>query len=293
MSAARRPAPARIRAGCAQRLRVLERDVRREVAVLRLLRALELDRRAGALGRDGGKPCASHARVVRSQSSAATRRRSLRWREPRIIARCAAQFAEVHRDATYGLPRRARHASREPERIDVERPAHAPAGQRRDALRASAEEALHRAAFDRVRQHLPALESRAARQRSPAPARTPRRAIAGPRGGAARLARRARGKRRPLRAAALRQRAAQVRERRKRRRAPLREQRFREALVVVARERARRADAPGNPSARSLRPAGRRARRARPPGTGARPGARSRGNRRCRARCRRPARRPA
>ena len=33
-----------------QRLRVLQRDVRREVAVLRLLRTIELDRRAGALG---------------------------------------------------------------------------------------------------------------------------------------------------------------------------------------------------------------------------------------------------
>ncbi len=36
-----------------QRLRVLERDIRREVAVLRLLRAIELDRRSGAIRRDG------------------------------------------------------------------------------------------------------------------------------------------------------------------------------------------------------------------------------------------------
>ena len=39
-----------------QRLCVLERDIRREVAVLRLLRAIELDERAGALRRDGGEP---------------------------------------------------------------------------------------------------------------------------------------------------------------------------------------------------------------------------------------------
>ena len=129
--------------------------------------------------------------------------------------------------------------SREPERIDVERPAHAPcpasaasasrhAGGKRCSARAA--RALH--------QHLAALEARAPRAAPPAPARktSTRARIAR---AAARAARRRRGEEASTSSRRMRFRDEQreVRERRQARRAPLGEQRRRRS----ARSRARRA----------------------------------------------------
>ena len=163
-TAARRRAPARTRVDCASALCVLERDVRRIVAVRRDLGPFDDDRHAGALGRDRSQPLREPAicdldryHVIRGRT---VLRRPSAAQKPRIAQRGLRRFnsQEIHRrrpQSDFGAGRRA-YAN--PNGIDVERPAHTTSGQRFDRFAAMREKSLQRARdprFARALGHAP------------------------------------------------------------------------------------------------------------------------------------------
>ena len=137
-----------------QRLRVLQCDVRCEVAVLRLLRTVELDIGGWRFRRNGGHAIAS------ATPSAGCADRS--WGR-RIIAACPSEL-------------RPTCISRESERIDIEAKRTRRPGSASMAARHCGKKALHRAPLEsRARAPVPARVPRVAAMRR-APARTLRRA---------------------------------------------------------------------------------------------------------------------
>ena len=151
--------------------------------------------------------------------------------------------------ADYSPPR-----SCEPERIDIEGEAHAASRQRIDRTPPMRKKALHLASFAGLRQHLPALESRAARECCGNRRKDLDVDALFMRDVAARVACRGQERVDGIASRRLGDQQCEMRERRQRRRTTLSEQHFGEAVVVVTSESERKPESEPKTAAEASEP---------------------------------------